>query len=72
MEGSGRRWSVKGAESTLLLRSVYTSNHWDDYWQSHMRLQRKQLYKNILNTLNGADDYFFDDPQKAVQFQRTG
>jgi len=25
MEGSGRRWSIEGAEATLLLRSVYTS-----------------------------------------------
>jgi len=72
MEGSGRRWSVKGAESTLLLRSIYTSNHWDDYWQSHMTLQKKQIYKNILNALSGADDYFSDDPEEAVQFQRTG
>ena len=29
MEGSGRRWSIEGAESTLLLRSVYTSGDWD-------------------------------------------
>ncbi|MGD9822751.1 MAG: hypothetical protein AB7U36_00090 [Desulfobacter sp.] len=72
MEGSGRRWSIKGAESTLLLKSVYTSNHWDDYWQSHMTLQRKQLYKNILNAFSGADDYFSNDSEEAVQFQRTG
>ena len=26
MEGTGRRWSINGAESVLLLRSVYTSN----------------------------------------------
>jgi hypothetical protein len=30
MEGSGRRWSISGAESTLLLRSVYTSGDWDN------------------------------------------
>ena len=34
MEGSGRRWSIKGAESILLLRSIYTSQDWDAYWQS--------------------------------------
>ncbi|MBU0569052.1 ISKra4 family transposase [bacterium] len=44
MEGTGRRWSIKGAESTLLLRSVYTSNDWDAYWQSHMATERKRLY----------------------------
>jgi len=33
MEGTGRRWSIKGAESTLLLRSVYTSSDWNAYWR---------------------------------------
>ena len=41
MEGTGRRWSIKGAESTLLLRSVYTSNDWDDYWRAHRKLERR-------------------------------
>ena len=41
MEGSGRRWSIKGAESTLLLRSIYTSKDWHNYWQFHMLLERK-------------------------------
>ncbi len=31
MEGSGRRWSIQGAESTLLLRSIATSHDWDAY-----------------------------------------
>ena len=31
MEGTGRRWSIDGAESVLLLRSVYTSGDWDAY-----------------------------------------
>jgi hypothetical protein len=42
MEGTGRRWSIEGAEATLLLRSIYTSNHWQAYWQSHMRSQPVQ------------------------------
>ncbi len=58
MEGTGRRWSIKGAESTLLLRSVYTSNDWDAYWKAHRELERKRLYGNILPKLGHADEYF--------------
>ena len=57
MEGTGRRWSIEGAESTLLLRSIYTSNDWNAYWQAHMRMERKSLYDNTLKALAYADDY---------------
>lgn len=58
MEGTGRRWSIKGAESILLLRSIYTSLDWDDYWCSHMILQREQKYDAFLNArYETADDY---------------
>ncbi len=58
MEGTGRRWSIKGAESTLLLRSVYTSNDWDAYWEVHRVLERKRLFSDILPKLDLADEYF--------------
>jgi len=58
MEGSGRRWSVAGAESVLLLRSVYTSGDWDEYRQVHMRYERERLYGGLLKPLNMSDDYF--------------
>jgi hypothetical protein len=58
MEGTGRRWSIKGAESTLLLRSVYTSKDWDAYWEAHRKLERKRLYGNILPKLGYLDEYF--------------
>jgi len=58
MEGAGRRWSIKGAESTLLLRSVYTSNDWDAYWQAHREVERKRLYCYILPILGYPDQYF--------------
>jgi len=58
MEGTGRRWSIKGAESTLLLRSVYTSNDWDAYWQAHRELEQKRLYGNVLFILGYPDEYF--------------
>jgi len=63
MEGTGRRWSIKGAESTLLLRSVYTSGDWDAYWNSHMKFERIRLYGRIyeaLGALGIADDYHSD------------
>ena len=58
MEGTGRRWSIKGAESTLLLRSVCTSKDWDAYWEAHCKLKRKRLYGNILPKLGYSDEYF--------------
>lgn len=58
MEGTGRRWSIKGAESTLLLRSVYTSNDWDAYWDAHRMRERKRLYDKVLPKLGYPDEYF--------------
>ena len=58
MEGTGRRWSIVGAESTLLLRSVYTSNDWDAYWEVHRALEGKRLYGDMLPILGYPDEYF--------------
>ncbi len=60
MEGTGRRWSIEGAESTLLLRSVYTSGDWDAYWDSHMKQERTRLYGSTLEALALADEYYGD------------
>ena len=57
MEGTGRRWSIKGAESTLLLRSVYTSNDWDAYWEAHREAEQKRLYGSVLPILGYSDEY---------------
>lgn len=57
MEGTGRRWSIKGAEAMLILRSIYTSHDWDDYWQFHMDLERSFHYHDTLKFLGIADDY---------------
>jgi len=57
MEGTGRRWSIKGAESTLLLRSVYTSNDWDAYWIAHQELEQQRLHGNVLPKLRCPDEY---------------
>jgi hypothetical protein len=58
MEGTGRRWSIKGAESMLLLRSIYTSLDWDNYWRSHMIIQREEKYDTVLKSGHDTlDDY---------------
>lgn len=55
MEGSGRRWSIAGAESTLLLRSVVTSHDWDAYWESHMQQEHTRLYGAFVEALPIAE-----------------
>jgi hypothetical protein len=57
MEGSGRRWSITGAESTLLLRSIYTSGDWDDYWQAHMKRERTLMNLRMFDGFCYTDDY---------------
>jgi len=57
MEGAGRRWSIDGAEATLLLRSIYTSGDWDEYWIENMRLERQRLYGKQLEAIGCADSY---------------
>jgi hypothetical protein len=57
MEGSGRRWSINGAESTLLLRSIVTSHDWDAYWESHMRQEHMRLYGEFTEALPIAETY---------------
>ena len=63
MEGTGRRWSIKGAEPMLLLRSVYTSNDWDEYLCAHRHIEGQKLYGKFYNAVEYADDYYV---QKAA------
>lgn len=58
MEGTGRRWSIEGAEATLLLRSVYTSNDWDAYWRAYMKRERTLLNERSFDNLGYPDDYY--------------
>lgn len=60
MEGSGRRWSIAGAESTLLLRSIATSHDWEAYWESHMQQEHTRLYGEFDDALPIAKAY--DEP----------
>lgn len=56
MEGTGRRWSLDGAEATLLLRSVYTSSDWDAFWYSHMSKEKDRLYDGTLRALRSPSN----------------
>lgn len=66
MEGSGRRWSIAGAESTLLLRSIVTSHDWDAYWESHMQQEHTRLYGEFVEALPIAETYYELPAQKIV------
>jgi len=57
MEGTGRRWSVPGAEAMLLLRSVYTSGDWEEYWNTFRKLEAERLHSETSSILEVADDY---------------
>ena len=61
MEGTGRRWSIEGAEATLLLRSVYTSGDWETYWQSHMKRERTLINQRMFEDIGYPDDYYDSD-----------
>jgi len=57
MEGSGRRWSLDGAEFMLLLRSIYTSNDWIEYWHFKRQKEHERLYNYKATNQGYADDY---------------
>jgi hypothetical protein len=61
MEGVGRRWSLDGGESMLLLRSVYTSGDWNEYWRIFRQLERERNYKKFLDLGECADDYLMQE-----------
>lgn len=44
MEKTGCRWTIQGAENILKLRSIKTSNDWDNYWGYHIANEQKRLY----------------------------
>jgi hypothetical protein len=65
MEGSGRRWSIAGAESTLLLRSIATSHDWNAYWESHMQQEHTRLYGEFVEALPIAET-FHEPPEQHI------
>lgn len=72
MEGTGRRWSIKGAESILLMRSVYMSGDWDEYWQAHMKRERILRNRCIFEGTGFPDDYDEDRDSDIYFYGLTG
>jgi len=46
MEGAGMRWSMKGAEGMLLLRSILTSKDMGEYHKFRIEQEKLKLYKS--------------------------
>lgn len=42
MEKTGARWSLKGAEAVLRLRSLRASGDFDEYWEFHLQQEYKR------------------------------
>ena len=41
---TGARWSLRGAEAMLRLRSLHSSGDWDDYWRFHLKQEAVRNY----------------------------
>ncbi len=44
---TGARWGLQGAESILKLRSLKSSNHFDDYWIFHKRQSKLRHHSSF-------------------------
>lgn len=47
MDRTGARWSLKGAEAILKLRSLVSSGDFDAYWQFHESQEKQRHYSGI-------------------------
>lgn len=45
---TGARWSLKGAEAILKLRSLHSSNDWEEYWEFHRACSVERDYDGIV------------------------
>lgn len=45
MDITGARWSLRGAEAILRLRSLHVSGDWSDYWQFHQKQERQRNHQ---------------------------
>ena len=50
MDITGARWSVKGAEAILRLRSLRSSGDFEDYWDFHLNKEYQRNYDRSQNT----------------------
>lgn len=47
MDGSGKRWTKKGAQAILDLRAIKQNLDWNDYMRFHIRCQHEKLYGKV-------------------------
>jgi hypothetical protein len=47
MDVTGARWSLKGAEAVLQLRSLRSSNDFDEYWTFHEEREYERNHKSL-------------------------
>lgn len=47
MDRTGARWSLKGAEAILKLRSLLSSGDFEDYWEFHENQEKRRHYAGI-------------------------
>ena len=44
MEGTGMRWVMGGAKSTLNLRCIHVSGHWNHFMEYHIQCEQNDIY----------------------------
>lgn len=47
MDGSGKRWTKRGAQAVLDLRAVLQNGDWNDFWNFYISREQKRLYQKI-------------------------
>jgi len=47
MDITGARWSLKGAEAVLQLRSICASGDWEEYWAYHEAAEYKRNHRSL-------------------------
>jgi len=52
----GARWSINGAEAMLKIRSVTSSNLWNEYWSYTKTYKENVNYSNYLEAVNNVLD----------------
>ena len=50
----GARWSIDGAEAILKIRSVTSSNLWNEYWSYTKTYKENVNYSNYLEAVNNV------------------
>jgi hypothetical protein len=46
MDITGARWGLDGAEAVLKLRALRANSDFDDYWQFHLRQERRRVHES--------------------------